>query len=253
MSVNAKLLQKRLVRIKRIYENEIKRADGNPGFLIRSGKIIDELHEYLKQELVNSGIRRTYIYPPLGRSSPEKAVDGYFKTKDQDILVQKEENKPLISLNIRSQLSSVQKNYDTLFERLVAESVNIHEKFPQLPCGYLYLLPTTGYNSDAMQKNKVVRDEHFNWEKYLKTFSLLADREKPEDKTFKYEKICLLAVDFSANPPEILLSTNDFLSRNLITKDFAKSFDYSPLKVDDIVEKLISIFNQRNKVPISRL
>ena len=253
MSVNIKLLQIRLNRIRRIYEGEIRRKDGNPGFLIRSGKIIEELHEYLKQELIRSGIKRAYINPPLGRSSPEKAIDGYFKTKDQDILIQKEENQPLISLNIRSQLSSVQKNYDTLFERLVAESVNIHEKFPQLPCGYLYLLPTAGYNSDAMQNNKVIRDERFNWEKYLTTFSLLANRKDPDDKTFKYEKICLLAVDFSTNPPHILSSTDDFLSRHLITKEFAKGFDYSPLKVTDIIEKLITIFNHRNKVPISRL
>lgn len=253
MSANIKLLQKRLSRIKRVYEIEIKREDGNPGFLIRSGKIINELHEYLKQELVKNGVKRAYINPPLGRSSPEKAIDGYFKTKNQDILVQKEENQPLISLNIRSQLSSVQKNYDTLFERLVAESVNIHEKFLRLPCGYLYLLPTIGYSSDAMKENKVIKDERFNWEKYLTTFSLLADRKDPKDKTFKYEKICLLAVDFSTSPPYVLSSTGDFLSRNLITENFAKSFDYSPLRIDDIIEKLISIFNQRNKVPMSRL
>lgn len=253
MSANIKLLQKYLSRIKKVYESEIKRKDGNPSFLIRSGKIIDELHEYLKQELVRNGVKRAYINPPLGRSSPEKAIDGYFKTKDQDILIQKEENKPLISLNVRSQLSSVQKNYDTLFERLVAESVNIHEKLPQIPCGYLYLLPTIGYNSDAMKKNKVIRSERFNWEKYLTTFSLLANRTGSEDKTFKYEKVCLLAVDFSTNPPHILSSTSDFLSRNLISKDFAKSFNYSPLRIDDIIEKLISTFNQRNKVPMSRL
>lgn len=253
MLANIKLLQRHLSRIKRIYENEIKRKSGNPGFLIRSGKIIDELHEYLKQELIKNGVKRAYINPPLGRSSPEKAINGYFKTKDQDILIQKENSKPLISLNIRSQLSSVQKNYDTLFERLVAESVNIHEKFPQLPCAYLYLLPTIGYSSDAMKKNKVVRDEIFNWEKYLTTFSLLANRKDPKDKTFKYEKVCLLAVDFSTNPPHILSSTNDFLSRNLITKNFARSFNYSPLKIDNIVEKLITVFNQRNKVPMLRL
>lgn len=253
MLADIKLLQKYLGRIKRVYEREIKREDGNSGFLIRSGKIIDELHEYLKHEIVKNGIKRTYVNPPIGKSSPEKAIDGYFKTKDQDILIQKEENQPLISLNIRSQLSSVQKNYDTLFERLVAESVNIHEKFPQVPCGYLYLLPTIGYDSDAMKKNKVARNEHFNWEKYLTTFSLLADRKDSEDKTFKYEKVCLLAVDFSANPPYVLSSTEEFLSRKLITEDFAKGFDYSPLKVDDIIEKLLATFNHRNKVPMSRL
>ena len=253
MTADIKLLQKYLSRIKKAYEGEIKRDGGNPGFLIRSGKIIDELHEYLKHELVRNGVKRNYINPPLGKTSPDKAIDGYFKTKDQDILVQKEENQPLISLNIRSQLSSVQKNYDTLFERLVAESVNIHEKFPLVPCGYLYLLPIAGYNSDAMKENKVVRDERFNWEKYLTTFSLLADREDSDDKTFKYEKVCLLAVDFSVNPPYVLSSTKDFLSHDLITRDFAKSFDYSSLRVNDIIEKLVYVFDRRNKVPISRL
>ncbi len=253
MFANIKLLQNRLVRIKRLYEKEIRSKSGNPGFLIRSGKIINELHEYLKQELINNGVKKAYIHPPLGKTSPEVPVDGYFKTKRQDLLVQKDENNPLVSINIRSQLSSVQKNYDTLFERLVAEAVNIHEKFPQVPCGYLYLLSTVGYSSEAMKKNKVVRDEYFNWEKYLTTFDLLADRKNASDKSFKYEKICLLAVDFSPNPPFILSSTNDFLKRNLITKEFAKNFNYSSLKVNDVIERLITVFNQRNKVPISRL
>ncbi|MDA2922277.1 hypothetical protein MYX07_03345 [Patescibacteria group bacterium AH-259-L07] len=253
MTANIQLLQKHLGRIKRLYEREIRAKDGNPGFLIRSGRIIDELHEYLKGELVNNGVKKEYIHPPLGKTSPELPISGYFKSKKQDLLVQKEKNYPLISINIRSQLSSVQKNYDTLFERLVAEAVNIHEKFLRLPCGYLYLLPAVGYNSTAMKKNKVIRDEYFNWEKYLITFSLLANRNSIRNKSFKYERICLLAVDFSLNPPVILSSIDDFLDRNLIDKEFTKSFDYSSLGIDDFIEKLIAIFNARNKIPVSRL
>lgn len=253
MPIDKNLLIDRLSDIKLQYENEIRDPSGNTAYLIRTSKLIQNLHEFIKEELIKSGINRSYIFPPLGRTSPEKTISGFFKNKKQDILVQLNNSTPLISINVRSQLSSIQKNYDTLFERLVAESVNIHEKSPKLPCGYLYLLPTIGYNSKRIEEHTVLQDEIFNWEKYLSTFFALANRSNETDKSFKYEKICLLAVDFSQNPPKILSSTKDFLDLDLISEEFAETFDYTPLIVDDLIDGLINSYNSRNSQQITSL
>lgn len=238
-------IESHLLVMKDMYEEEIISPAGNPANLIRTGRIIDELHEYIKEELVEEGIPAARIFPALGSSSPEESVEGFFKNKKQDVLVKDSLGDPGISINVRSQLSSIQKNYDTLYERLVAEAVNLHEKSQNLTLGYLYLLPLFGYNVEQMQINRVVRDEMFNWEKYLNTFRLLAERTGPRDKSFKYEKLCLLAVDFSTSPPRVLYDSGEFHTAGLVSSSFAARFDYIPLNLDGFVHDLIRIYKAR--------
>lgn len=242
MSTNYKLLNKKLKRLIKLYESAIRAR--NWANVIRSSIIINELHDYVVRELVNHGIKRKFIFQ-------NKKIMGYFKTKTQDVLVTKKIEEPLISINVRSQLSSIQKNYDTLFERLIAESTNLHEKYPSMVCGYLYLLPTLGYSEKEAKKGRIIRDEHFNWEKYLRSFALLADRKDAEDISYKYEEICLLAVDFSKREPKILLNIDDFENRKLVTEKFAENFDYGTLNIDNFIDRLLKKFRDRNLVDLS--
>ncbi len=237
MSTDYNFLTKKLIRLKRLYESAIRAK--NWANVIRSSVIIRELHDYVVKELMNHGIKRKFIFQ-------DKKIMGFFKTKTQDVLVARDIEEPLISVNVRSQLSSIQKNYDTLFERLIAESTNLHERNPSMTCGYLYLLPTLGYSEKEAKKGKILRNEHFNWEKYLWTFSLLASRKNKEDKSYKYEEMCLLAVDFSKTKPEVLQNIEDFRSRGLVSDKFADKFDYGNLSVDKFIERLLNKFNHGN-------
>lgn len=119
-------------------------------------------------------------------------------------------------------------------------------------CGYLYLLPTLGYSEKEAKKGRIIRDEHFNWEKYLRSFALLADRKDAEDISYKYEEICLLAVDFSKREPKILLNIDDFENRKLVTEKFAKNFDYGTLNIDSFIDRLLKKFRDRNLADLSR-
>ena len=243
MSTDYNFLTKKLVRLRKLYESAIRAK--NWANVIRSSVIIKELHDYVVKELMNHHVKRKFI-------SQDKKIMGYFKTKTQDVLVAKNIKEPLISVNVRSQLSSIQKNYDTLFERLIAESTNLHEKHPSMVCGYLYLLPTIGYSTKEAKKGRILRNEHFNWEKYLWSFSLLADRKNKEAASYEYEEICLLAVDFSKAKPEVLQNIEDFRTRRLVSDKFAEKFNYGNLSIDKFIERLLNKFNHGNINSLTR-
>lgn len=93
------------------------------------------------------------IYPPIGSSSPEIKIKGFLKSKNQDVAIIPTEQlvaltnttspevEKVLSVNIRSQLSSLSKNIDTLYERTFAEALNLHLSYPKQCLGEVYLIP----------------------------------------------------------------------------------------------------------------
>lgn len=127
MPANTQLLLDKLEEMKDTYEDAIK--NGQYTSLIRSKRLINLLHEYVIKEL-EKRVKPDWIVT-------DKKVYGYPKTKEQDIIIQTPQNGrgnvsvgPIMAINVRSQLSSIDKNYDTLFERIFAEALNLHNRFP---------------------------------------------------------------------------------------------------------------------------
>lgn len=105
---------------------------------IRSQILINFIHEAVKSELVRLGINQINIIPTL-QNTEELTILGFLKNKKQDIIVvpdsllQNTQNlskkqikkyfnnldinqtEKLLSINVRSQLSSLAKNFDTLY------------------------------------------------------------------------------------------------------------------------------------------
>jgi len=123
-------------------------AKGKEG-LICSQVPIKIFHEVIKQELIRNGVLRDLIFPSLGNSSNEVRLHGYFKDKDQDVCVLPNDavrnpvrltsglsrgqmdplgtllTEQILVINIRSQMSSIAKNIDTMYERIFAEPLNL--------------------------------------------------------------------------------------------------------------------------------
>ena len=117
--------------------------------IIRSSRPINFIHEAVKADFIRKGISPDRIHPPLGASKPELKLAGFIKQKHQDVCVTPEGYVPesetmtegilreatdyygkdyterTISVNIRSQMSSLAKNFDTLYERTIAEAQNL--------------------------------------------------------------------------------------------------------------------------------
>jgi len=250
-------VSKTLSIIKRDYEETIKTTEFNgkrysnglraKEALIRSQKIINYLHELVKVELIKQKINPKKIWPRIGQSKPEIKIQGFLKAKNQDICVipedvridknritEVEKTERVITINVRSQLSSLAKNVDTLFERTFAEALNIHLKHPKQCLGEVYLIPTHEYDDVPMINNRIVFKRASRIEEYIKMFQSINGRIDDEGNEYKYERVCLLIVDFRQDPPKLysrkeeliidglIASNSDVTMKNLTIKDFAK-------------------------------
>jgi hypothetical protein len=234
--------------MKQEYEDAIQQ--GKKTERIRSQKLIKMLHEFAVLELQKE-IPIEWIYN-------DKVIYGYPKTKQQDILVtpplfcKKKGGHdtnvtvgPVMSVNVRSQMSSIEKNYDTLYERLFAEALNLHNRFPHLVLGYIYLLPKTGYDNRAAKQRKVVCNERYDMEKYILSFMSVADRKDPNDTLWKYEKISLLIADFEQDPPAPIDDLHTLAKQQIVSNEFAKSFSFDALSVRSFFDDLHRILTER--------
>lgn len=228
---------------------------------IRSSRLINYLHETVKNELVKKHIIIDNIFPPVGCSKPEVKLTGYFKCKKQDITVipsniKKEKTKitwgPLahenirdeygarytencLVINVRSQLSSLAKNSDTLFERTIAEAINLHIMYPHIVLGEVYLIPVYQYDQEAAKNNKIKFCKRAtNLEKYISFFKSVSERKDHGDG-FKYERCALIIVDFSKDIPILYSTTKQLKKDHLVNKNFdveLKSISFQKFTAD---------------------
>jgi hypothetical protein len=261
-------INSQLLKIKKLYEKTILN-DGRDGVhsLIKSKKLIDHIHEFVKYELVRHGVDANKIYPPIGKTKPEITMSGFLKRKDQDITVlsgkpceeiiksgpligkkdkiSKNVMDSSISINIRSQLSSLSKNFDTLYERTFAESLNLHLRSPKLVMGEIYMVPLVAYDPEKI-KNKIVGWKEWLPLKYIPAFQALNKRKTINDSEYKYEKVCLLVVDFRSDQPKIIKSIKPFLNAGLVSEEMSRNFSFSDLKIDKFVSDILSIYKKRH-------
>ena len=222
--------------------------------LIRSEKLIQKIHEVAKVSLANeithSGLENFEVHPPIGSPSPEKDVWGLLKKKKQDVVVLfqqpesetieegpligkvdllgKEATKNSIVIGVRSQLSSIDKNFDTLMERAFAETMNLRLRHPYLVMGEVYLLAVKEYDEQAMKENRIAFKNRFtNVEKFISIFDGISNRMDHENlyESYKYEKSALILVDFSQNPVKIYTSLDELKADGIVSSDFNEDYD----------------------------
>lgn len=256
------------LKIKKMYEDAILNK-GRKGVhsLIRSKKLIDCVHEFIKHELVKQGVDPLKILPPLGHTNPELTMAGFLKRKSQDISVLSESPKEeiiddgvligekdkiskelmnkSISINIRSQLSSLGKNFDTLFERTFAEALNLHLRAPKLVMGEVYMVPLIAYDPDEIDNRKISWKERLPVN-YIPAFQALNNRKTDDDEGYKYERVCLLIIDFRQNPPKIIDSVQTFIDEGMLDENIAKKFSLSGLTINEFVSDVLNTYKIRH-------
>lgn len=269
MSNKDELLENVLINIKKDYENAIING-GEPQVhsLIRSQNLINYLHEYVKTKLVLEGIPQHIIFPPLKSSKPEIKLSGFLKTKNQDITVlglhpqneiiergvlkgkkdkiSKHTMDVSLSINVRSQLSSLAKNFDTLFERTFAESLNLHLRSPELVMGELYMVPLFAYDPKKIQKNEIGWKEQLPIEKYIPAFSELNNRKDTATDHYKYERVSLLIVDFREEIPVEINTNKKLLDTGLVTEEQLGNIDLNELNTSNLVSDLLNCYKERH-------
>jgi hypothetical protein len=237
--------------------------------MIRSSRPILNIHEAVKGQLVLSGVNEKLIFPPLGERKPELKLAGGLKQKNQDVCVapnnayHKSETltigllkgtedvygedftKRTLTINIRSQISSIQKNFDTLYERTISEAQNLHDRCPHMVLGEVYLIAVPEYNDKEFSNNKCVFKNISPKivEKYIKSFQAITNRTELDKFFYQYEATCLLIVDFSNKVPKIYHSTRELIEDGLLPAD--TDVKYEGLDWSNFSKKLMKIYAER--------
>ena len=261
------MLKSKLKEIKILYEQTVKNGGRNGVHsLIRSQKLIGIIHDYIKQELISYGISKDKIFPRLNETKPELRMSGFLKEKKQDISIisgkfKKETIKEgvligktdkigkdiinmSISINVRSQLSSLGKNFDTLYERTFAEALNLHLRTNKLIMGEVYMIPLVAYDPEKMAKKEVGWKEKAPI-KYIPAFRELTKRESADIDEYKYERVCLLIVDFREDNPKIISSAQELLDLGWIKKDEIDNFSLEGLGMKGFIKDLVMAYEKR--------
>ena len=268
-------LQECTEKIKQEIEQAI-RNDGSSTYtsLIRSQKVINLLHETIKNSLISHGVNSSLIHPPLGQSQKEKTLAGFLKFKKQDICVFPNNTSPseenidfnglyntgttepygelfsehIMAINVRSQLSSLANNIDTMYERSYAEPLNLHRRVPKMVLGEVYLISVRQLDSNAVSRREVqykpfTKSTARYLERYIKGFSALNLRSSQRDDDFKYERVALIVADFSQNPVKIYNTTNELINDSLLPENSNASMEN--LCYEGFVERLIHVYEKR--------
>mgnify|MGYP003292806358 CR=1 FL=1 len=262
-----------VARIKRLIENAIVEngVDGKNN-LIRTQIPICLLHDAAKAEFIRQGVNPNKIKPLYGTHLDEQKVAGFFKFKDQDVCILpnnlrpqqekltfdgilygktdplgKEYTEHILSVNVRSQLSSIAKNFDTLYERTFAEALNLHLRCPQMVLGEFYMIPVYEYDDAAAKEHRVAFKRNTKIKehiiKYISSFNAVNDRRTTEGQEYKYERVCLLIVDFRYDTPKIYDNTEDLINDGLLPRGTQMSINN--LNFPTFISTLLNIYESR--------
>lgn len=240
--------------------------------LIRTQGPICILHDAAKASFIRLGVNPDFINPPYGEHNGELKLAGFFKCKDQDICilpgnVSAEEEillfdgilkgkkdpygfnltQKILSVNVRSQLSSIAKNFDTLYERTFAEALNLHLRCPKMVLGEFYMIPVFEYD-DNLAKERQVGFKHNqkiqeHIQKYIYSFGAVNNRSTIRGKEYKYERVCLLIVDFNRDVPKIYNTDDELKADGLLPERTTASINN--MNFPSFASTLMSIYQQR--------
>jgi hypothetical protein len=253
------------------YENGQKAKEA----LIRSQSLIMNIHECVKISFSNSLLTGTTdnwdVYPPIGRNSPELKIHGLLKGKNQDLVFSPVKLSPTtisdgpnagevdevgavttskaVVVGVRSQMSSVDKNFDTLMERAFAETLNLRLRTPILTMGEVYLLPLKELDDKAMLNNKVLfKSKKVNVAKFVKIFNAFSNRASLHiEEQYKYDSSALVLIDLEQTPAAVISNGSD-LKKYGYSDQICNMFDrISPLNFDERLLKSYKLF-QSNQV-----
>lgn len=221
-----------------------------------------------KRLMLNATNTNNQEQTPIELKDKELALAGYLKTKYQDISIIPNNihvnaevlqfptylhgfkdkfgasfTESVLSVNVRSQLSSVAKNFDTLYERTFAEALNFHLRCPKMVLGEVYMIIAKEYDSGAAAENRVAFKNSSHIEKYILAFQALNNRTTTNDDHYKYERVALLIVDFSQSVPKLYNTTEELISDGLIPEDSLA--DFTSLSLTTFVGDIMGIYQTR--------
>lgn len=208
-----------LLRMQKLYRED-------PTHAVRSQEFIKTFHHKLALEL----------YSCLSRKALQRGIKvieeapllGSYKPKDVDIAVVDPYSGPLLTVGVRSQMSSVGKNVLTYYQDIIGESISLQERFPMTTMGYVYLHPLNYIDNGKAKETDVAR--------YSRLYASIASRDDRlyKQQTGSYDQFAYVVVDFGSDEPQI---RDDLVRRSVPDVD---------MSVWTFTERMVHTFATRN-------
>lgn len=111
--------------------------------------------------------------------------------------------------------------------------------------GEVYMIAVPEYDDKAIRESKIAfkKTSQALVLKYIKSFQAINNRKGIEKNFYKYEKVCLLIVDFSKSPAKIYNTNAELIKDGLIPED--STVDISELSWSKFVPELLQTYAER--------
>lgn len=173
---------------------------------VRSGGFIAAFERYAEQELrrlglppqpivSNNRVRQTFSF-----AQTSYILGGHY-VKNVDVTLQSSASGPLLSISLKSMLSSIEKNVNNRWEEAIGDAANLHARFPMLVFGFLVIVPAVAV-SESGQREEVIDASGLPTalaHTIARKLSAARGRRSPTDLPSFYEEIALAV--FEPAPP----------------------------------------------------
>ena len=212
--------------------------DCDPVVAVCGQHFIQRLHDYIEADL------NSYLSPKARRLGikveREAHIYGSYKAKDVDVAVISPVSGPLITVGVRSQMTSVGKNVLTYYQDIVGECISIQERFPMTTMGYVYLHPLMGAK-DIKHMDDLVPTDYRRWSRLYGSIS------GRDDSTYKlitghYDHFAYMLTDFRSNTAHLCddlvarAEPNVDLSIRTFTRRLVETFVKRNIWLDDLFD-----------------
>lgn len=201
-----------LIKMKEIYIKD-------PTYAVRSKLFIKTFQDYCEEEIRS---RLSNIPKIVLKKEAKFKVEG---TKvEADVGVLNEIGEPVLIVDVRSQMTSIGKNFNNYIRMKAGEVESIHEQFPACSVGLVYIHPL----EDLPTLKKVGPVGSFNFSAASNQLFLKIRRNSLQ--LTKYENVAYCVIDFNSNPPR--------LSEKFPVEE--------ELKLDNFFDNIVASFRSKN-------
>jgi hypothetical protein len=186
------IFNRMLIDMKNLYLEDPVKAVRSKGMI---GKLENFLKDGIQLHLTDLGKKELSI-------KNEMVIFQAEKEKNVDVVLVHPTNGPIITIGVRSQMSSVAKNTLTYYQDIEGECVGLQSRYPMSVHSYVYMHPKEIIAEGKLAKEKI------NHIKYAHLFNSLGGRGKLNPLDYKnliiskaaFDYFSYFIVDFKANP-----------------------------------------------------
>ena len=187
MAISTTELTSTLIRMRDIFV-------ADPTYAVRSKKFISEFQNYCAYEL-----RSRKLEANGSQIKVEHSIYVGRGPVEADVAIIDTKGQPILIVDVRSQMTSIGKNFNNYIRMKAGEVESIHAKYPRCVVGLVYVHPA----GDLHTLKPVGPVGVFNYAKAAVQLASLDGRISLTDFASTYEHVAYCVIDFNANPPKL--------------------------------------------------